>query len=79
MFLGRKTPAEALSEAVAQDKATGAGQVCEANFYTAEFNRLQAHDDEALRLYRLAASTCPKGFIEQAGAIAALRALGKAL
>jgi len=48
--------------------------VCEANFYSAELNDLQGHSDEALRLYRLAASDCPKDFYEVIAANAALRA-----
>lgn len=47
----------------------------EANFYTAEFDRLQARSDEALRLYKVAASACPRGFIEYR---AGLRAMSKA-
>ncbi|WP_208701334.1 MULTISPECIES: hypothetical protein [unclassified Mesorhizobium] len=52
--------------------------MCEANFYTAEFDRLQARSDEALRLYKVAASACPRGFIEYRAAIAGLRAMSKA-
>ncbi|MGX7873931.1 hypothetical protein ACVDG5_015305 [Mesorhizobium sp. ORM6] len=76
MLLGQKTFAEALADAGTGDPALTIGQVCEANFYTAEFDRLQARNDEALRLYRLAAGTCPKGYVEYRGAIAGLRSLG---
>ncbi|RWP04070.1 MAG: hypothetical protein EOQ97_24460 [Mesorhizobium sp.] len=75
MLLGEKTPAETLAAADDPDAATKTGQVCEANFYTAELSQLHAYNDEALRLYRLAASDCPKDFYESIAANAALRAL----
>jgi hypothetical protein len=52
-------------------------QVCQGNLYAAEFVLLQGEKEEALRLYRAAASSCPKSFIEWAAATAAIRALGK--
>jgi lipoprotein NlpI len=76
MLLGQKTSAEALADAITGDPVQTSGQVCEANFYTAELDRLQARNKEAVRLYRLAARTCPKGYIEYRGAVAGLRALG---
>ncbi|TGT70749.1 tetratricopeptide repeat protein [bacterium M00.F.Ca.ET.159.01.1.1] len=76
MLLGRKTPAEALSDANAADLTQRTGKVCETNFYTAELDRLQGHDEDALRLYRLAVSDCPRNFVEYRAAKMALRALG---
>ncbi len=58
------------------DATTKTGQVCEANFYTAELSRLQGQSDEALRLYRAAISDCPKGFDEYHAARPALGELG---
>ncbi|WP_376703698.1 hypothetical protein RQ479_00305 [Mesorhizobium sp. ISC25] len=76
MLLGEKTPAEALSDAGAVGLAQRTGQVCETNFYTAELSRLQGHSEEALRLYRLAASDCPRDFVEYRAAMSALHDLG---
>jgi lipoprotein NlpI len=78
MLLGDKTPAETLAAAEDPNPATRQGQVCEVNFYTAELDRLQGHAEDALRLYGLAASSCPKDFFEHRAATMALRALGAA-
>ncbi|WP_455707681.1 tetratricopeptide repeat protein [Mesorhizobium sp. ORM8.1] len=80
MLLGEKTAAETLAAAAdTVDANTMTGQVCEANFYTAEFDHIQGQEDEALRLYRTAVSDCPADFIEAAAAKAALRELGASL
>ncbi|WP_292206521.1 hypothetical protein [Mesorhizobium sp.] len=76
MLLGEQTPAAVLAAADDLDVTTKTGQVCEANFYTAELNRLQGHDDEALRLYKIAVSNCPRNFDEYRAARLALRELG---
>ncbi|TIP35037.1 MAG: tetratricopeptide repeat protein, partial [Mesorhizobium sp.] len=79
MLLGKQTPADTLKAADDPDATTKTGQVCEANFYTAELSRLQGQNDEALQLYRAAVSGCPKGFYEYQAAKAALRELGVSL
>jgi tetratricopeptide (TPR) repeat protein len=77
LFLGQFTP-EALLAAADDPKAeTKKGQVCEANFYTAELALQQGNKDEAKRLFALAAADCPRTFIEYEGAMAELKALGE--
>ncbi|BCG95149.1 hypothetical protein [Mesorhizobium sp. 131-2-1] len=76
MLLGDLTPEATLVAADDPDPAKKTGQACEVNFFTAELNRLQKHDDEALRLYRVALRDCPRTFVEYRAAGAALRALG---
>src|SRR5262245_5893226 len=66
------TPAAVLSAADHADPIKKKGQVCEANFFVAEYALLQNKKDEALRLYQLAASHCPPTFIEAGAAKAAL-------
>jgi lipoprotein NlpI len=78
MMLGDRPPEAALAAANDPDATTTDEQVCEANFYTAEFLRLQHRDEEALRLYRSALSGCPHDFIEYTAATNALRVMGKA-
>ncbi|RUY00402.1 hypothetical protein [Mesorhizobium sp. M7A.F.Ca.CA.004.04.1.1] len=78
MLLGDQAPEVTLKAADDPDATIRNEQVCEANFYTAEFQRLQHRDDETLPLYRLVLSDCPKHFIEYLAAINALRSMGKA-
>jgi lipoprotein NlpI len=60
LFLGEATPAAVLSAADHADPIKKKEQVCEANFYGAEYALLQNKKDEVLRLYRLAASNRPQ-------------------
>ncbi|MER9266189.1 tetratricopeptide repeat protein [Mesorhizobium sp. M0410] len=76
MFLGEQTPESALAEADDPVPSRNRGNVCEADFYAAEFHQLKGHPDKALRLYRLAVRDCPRDFIEYVAASKALRALG---
>ena len=78
MLLGDETPEATLAAADDPDATKKSEQVCEANFYIAEFQRLQHHDEDALRLYRLALRDCPRDFIEFTAATNALRVMGKA-
>jgi lipoprotein NlpI len=78
LFLGQMTPAAVLEAAQKTDAKTAKGQVCEANFYSGEFALLQGTNDEAIRLFRLAAKDCPASFDENLGAHAELRVLGAA-
>jgi lipoprotein NlpI len=70
------TPTQTLAAADDKDSAKKQNQVCEANFYSAELTLLQNAREEALRLFRLAANDCPKGFFEWEGAHAEVKALG---
>ena len=76
LFLGQITPQAALAAAADANANTKKGQTCEANFYSGEFALQQGAKDQATRLFRLAASGCPTGFIEFAAATAELKALG---
>jgi lipoprotein NlpI len=76
LFLGEMTPAAVLAAADDMDAKTKREQVCEANFYSGELALLQGAKDDAIRLFRVAASDCPKTFFEWLGANAELKALG---
>jgi lipoprotein NlpI len=71
-FLGELNAAQTLSAAADSDPKTTQGQTCEANFYSGELALLKKEKPEALRLLKLAASDCPRGFIESTSAIAEL-------
>ena len=71
-FLGELTPAQTVSAAADSDPKTQRGQTCEANFYSGELALLKKEKPEALRLLKLAANDCPRGFIESTAAIAEL-------
>jgi lipoprotein NlpI len=75
MFLGEATPATVLAAADDPDANTKRGQICEANFYSGELALQQGAKDEALRLFRLAAGDCPRGFAEGPAAVSELAAL----
>ncbi|MFY9895001.1 MAG: tetratricopeptide repeat protein [Xanthobacteraceae bacterium] len=76
LFLGELRPAQALAAADDKDQKTKQGQVCEAIFYTGELALLQGARADAARVFRLAASECPHGFVEWGAANAELKALG---
>jgi lipoprotein NlpI len=78
MFLGQMTSADVLAAADDPDAAKKRGRVCEANFYSGELSLRTGAKDEAARLFRLAASDCPKTFDEWLAANAELKALGAA-
>ena len=76
LFLGEITLATVLAAADDPDPTKKREQVCEANFYSGELALLKGAKDQATRLFRLAASDCPKSFVEWEGANAELKALG---
>ena len=78
LYLGQMTPEAVLAAADNPDADPKNGQICEANFYTGELDLQQGKKDDAIRLFRLAAASCPKGFVEYEGANAELKALGAA-
>jgi tetratricopeptide (TPR) repeat protein len=71
-FLGESNAAQTLAAAHDNDPKTDRGRACEANFYSGEFALLKKNRQEALRLLRLAANDCPRGFIEAPAALAEL-------
>jgi tetratricopeptide (TPR) repeat protein len=78
MFLGQMTTAAVLAAAEDSDATKKKGKICEANFYTGELALRQSKKDDAIRLFRLAASDCPQDFDERDAAKAELRLLGAA-
>jgi lipoprotein NlpI len=78
LYLGQMTPADVLAAAQNADARTMKGQVCEANFYSGELALLQGKRDNAIRLFRLAATDCPLDFVESPSATAELKGLGAA-
>ena len=76
MFLGQMTPAEVLVAADDPDPNKKRGRICEANFYSGELALRRGEMDDANRLFRLAASDCPKDFYEWGAANAELKAAG---
>jgi hypothetical protein len=62
-----------VSRAVADDANT-----CEANFFSGELALRNDAKDEARRLFLIAASDCPKNFIQWGAANEELKALGAA-
>ena len=75
LFLGDLTADAALAAAADPQPEIMQGQVCEANFYTAELALLKHAKEEALRLFGVAASDCPRSFIEWRAANAELSRL----
>jgi lipoprotein NlpI len=78
MFLGQLTAAAVLAAADDPDAAKKNKQVCKANFYSGELSLTKGSKDEAIRLFRLAASNCPHDLVEWPAANAELKALGEA-
>lgn len=76
LYLGQMTAQAALAAAADANADTNKDQTCEANFYSGELALQQGAKDEAIRLFRLAASGCPRHFIESGAADAELKALG---
>jgi lipoprotein NlpI len=76
MFLGQLEAQAVLAAADDANAYTRSGQLCEANFYTAELALRQGAKDQATRLFGLAVANCPKDFIELHAANAELKTLG---
>jgi lipoprotein NlpI len=76
MFLGKMTPAAVLAAAANPNAAKQATDVCEAHFYSGEWALRQHGKKEAKRLFRFAASNCPKWLNEGDAAKAEIKALG---
>ena len=76
LFLGQATPTAVLGAANDGNPATQRGQICEANFFIAEWQLFQDATVDALRLLRLAVSECPRNYIEWNAANAELLRFG---
>jgi hypothetical protein len=60
LFLGQTTPQALLATADDPNAKTKQRKVCEVNFYSAELALHRHAKDEATRLFRLAATNCPR-------------------
>lgn len=76
LFLGETTSEAVLAVAENSAPLLQKDRVCEANFYAGELARQHGSKEDAARLFGLAASDCPKDFIEWRSAKAELKALG---
>ncbi len=72
LFLGQSTPDAPMKEAANPDPDTQKQQVCEANFYTAEWNIMHGAQAAAGPMLQAARADCPHEFIERDAAIAEL-------
>jgi lipoprotein NlpI len=79
LFTGELQPDAVLLAADNSDLTLKAAQTCEANFYSGEFALIGGNRDEAVKLFRLAAKDCPRGFLEGIAAAAELKGLGEKL
>jgi lipoprotein NlpI len=74
-LLGELTAEQTIAAAADKNPQTQKGQICEAHLYIGEYALLKGSKDEAIRLFRLAASECPHPFVEWAAANAELKQL----
>jgi lipoprotein NlpI len=77
LYLGQLTAEAVLAAADDPNPEIKRGRICEANFYGGELALLNGAGGDAVRLLKLAASDCPKTFIEYDGASAELKLLGE--
>ena len=77
-MLSALTPGAVLAAADDADADVRKRRVCEANFFLGELALQQGTKEEASRLFRLAATDCPKGRSAWTGAVGEreLKALG---
>jgi lipoprotein NlpI len=75
LFLGMTTTEQLLAAADDSNPKKRKRQVCEANFYAAEFALQRDSKEDAQRLFGLAAADCPKDFIARQVAIVELKGL----
>jgi lipoprotein NlpI len=78
LFMGQLTSADLMAAADDPNASTKKSHICEANFYFGELSLIRGAKDETTRLFRLAASDCPRDFTEWHAANAELKALGTA-
>jgi lipoprotein NlpI len=75
LMLGTMTAEELLRAADDPEPVKKKGQICEANFFTAQLALKRGAKDEARRLFGLALVDCPPTFVETQAASAELKAL----
>lgn len=76
LYLGQLTPEAVLAAADDPDATKKKEQVCDANFFSGELALQRGAKDEATRLFRLAATGCPKNRDAYDSTNAELKALG---
>jgi lipoprotein NlpI len=76
LYLGQMTPGAVLAAADDPDADIKRRRVCDANFFIGELALQQGTKEEAARLFRIAATDCPKDRTAGNGANAELTALG---
>jgi lipoprotein NlpI len=79
LFLGQLTPGAVLAAAEDPDADTKRRRLCEANFFIGELALQQGTKEEAARLFRIAATDCPKDRTAGDAARGELKVLGIAL
>ena len=75
LFLGRTDIDSVMAAATDRDATRQRDQLCEANFYVAQWHLLRNDRGRALPLLKEAQSSCPREFLEHEGAVAELRRL----
>jgi tetratricopeptide (TPR) repeat protein len=75
LFLGQSTPDAVLAAADHPGSYMKAVQVCEANFFSGELALSKGSKDDAARLFRLAAESCPPDLTEWSTAHFELKAM----
>lgn len=73
VYLGATTPDAAFKAAQNSDPATQDNQICEANFYLAEWQLLAGNKTVAPPMLQAAKAKCPHEFLERDAAIAQLK------
>jgi len=76
LFLGQMTPAAVLAAADDPNPDTKKSHVCEAHFYSGELALRRDAKEEAVRLFKAAAESCPQTFIGDV-AVAELKRLAQ--
>jgi lipoprotein NlpI len=77
LFVGRTDVDSVMAAATNQDARRQRDQLCEANFYVAQWRLMRNERDRALALFKTTQSECPRDFMEHEGAVAELRRLAK--
>jgi lipoprotein NlpI len=77
MFRGTATSDAVIAAADNPDATVKTGQLCEANFYGGEHALIGGSRDDAVKLFRVAAKECPRGFLEGIAAAAELKGMGE--
>jgi lipoprotein NlpI len=73
LYLGRTKPEAVVAASASPNPARQREQLCEANFYLAQWHLVRGERERALPLLKEAQDGCPKHFLEYEGALAELR------